>query len=106
MRLSYKLKKVLTGDAYTSARRHVKRAFLGRAPLRFDAAHITRTVDPEKFRQIYQRHAVEDPGDAWPKYLDLKLWMEINLQRVRDLGLDLGRSKRVLDIGCGTEYFL
>jgi len=106
MRLSYKLKKVMTGDAYASARRHVKQALLGRAPLGFDAARITKTIDQEKFRKIYQRHAVADPGDAWPKYLDLQPWMEINLQRVRNLGLDLGGRKRVLDIGSGTGYFL
>lgn len=106
MRLSYKLKKMLTGDAYASARRHLKQALLGRAPLGLDAARITRTIDAEKFREIYQRHAMKDPGDAWPKYLDIKVWMEINLQRVRNLGLDLGGRKRVLDIGCGTGYFL
>ena len=106
MRFSHKLRKVLSGDAYASARRHVKQWLIGRAPLRFDAARITKTVDPEKFRQVYERHAVEDPGDAWPKYLDLETWMEINLRRVRDLGLDLGGRKRVLDIGCGTGYFL
>lgn len=96
----------MTGDAYASARRHVKQALLGRAPLGFDAARITKTIDQEKFRKVYQRHAVADPGDAWPKYLDLQPWMEINLQRVRNLGLDLGGRKRVLDIGSGTGYFL
>jgi len=106
MRLIHKLSKVLTGDAQTSARRHMKRWMLGRAPLHFDAARVTRSIDADKFRKIYERHGVADPGDAWPKYLDLQRWMEINLQRVRDLELDLRGRKRVLDIGCGTGYFL
>jgi protein-L-isoaspartate O-methyltransferase len=106
MRLSYKLRKVLSGDAYVSARRHVKQWLIGRAPLGFDAARITATIDREKFQQVYDRYAMHDPGDEWPKYLEIERWMEINLKRVRDLGLDLGGRKRVLDIGCGTGYFL
>jgi SAM-dependent methyltransferase len=106
MQLSYKLRKVLSGDAYASARRHVKQWVIGRAPLGFDAARITQTIDREKFQQIYDRYAMRDPGDEWPKYLEIERWMEINLKRVRDLGLDLGGRKRVLDIGSGTGYFL
>ena len=106
MRFTYKLRKILSGDAYASARRHVKQWVIGRAPLRFDAAKITQTIDREKFQQIYDRYAMHDPGDEWPKYLEIQRWMEINLKRVRDLGLDLGGRKRVLDIGCGTGYFL
>jgi SAM-dependent methyltransferase len=106
MRFSYKLQKVLRGDAYASARRHVKQWVIGRAPLRFDAARLTQTIDYEKFKEIYDRYAMDDPGDEWPKYLEIERWMEINLKRVRDLGLDLGGRKRVLDIGCGTGYFL
>ena len=106
MQLSHKLRKVLSGDAYASARRHVKQWVIGRAPLHFDAARITQTIDREKFQQIYDRYAMHDPGDEWPKYLEIERWMEINLKRVRDLGLDLGGRKRVLDIGSGTGYFL
>ena len=106
MRFSYKIRKVLSGDAYASARRHVKQWVIGRAPLRFDAAKITKTIDRQKFQQIYDRYAMHDPGDEWPKYLEIERWMEINLKRVRDLGLDLGGRKRVLDIGSGTGYFL
>jgi len=106
MRLSYKLQKVLSGDAFNSARRHVRQWVIGRAPLRFDAAKITATIDRARFQEIYDRYAMENPGDEWPKYLEIERWMEINLKRVRDLGLDLGGRKRVLDIGSGTGYFL
>ena len=75
MQLSYKLKKVLSGDAYTSARRHMKQWLIGRAPLRFDVAKITATIDRQKFQEIKDRHAMDDPGDAWPKYLDIQTWM-------------------------------
>src|ERR1041384_7071991 len=103
MQLSYKIKKSLSGDADASARRHVKQWVIGRAPLRFDAAKITATIDREKFQEIYDRYAMENPGDEWPKYLEIQPWMEINLKRVRELGLDLGGRKRGLDIGRGRE---
>jgi len=89
-----------------SARRHVRQWLIGRAPLRFDAAKITATIDREKFQQIYDRHGMENPGDEWPKYLRHPNLDGNHLRRVRDLGLDLGGRKSVLDIGCGTGYFL
>ena len=35
-------------------------------------------------REIYDRYAMHDPGDEWPKYLEIQRWMEINLKRVRE----------------------
>lgn len=105
MDFSHKLQKLITGDAFKSAVRHTRDAYPRRS-LEIDAARITKTVRGEQFEEIRNRFAVPDPGDAWPKYLDIDRWMATNLQRVRDLGLDLGGHKRVLDIGCGTGYFL
>jgi 2-polyprenyl-3-methyl-5-hydroxy-6-metoxy-1,4-benzoquinol methylase len=63
-------------------------------------------MDRNQLKQIQRRYTVEAPGDAWPKYLDVSRWMTVNLQRVRDLELDFGFRKRILDIGCGAGYFL
>ncbi len=58
------------------------------------------------FEQIRKRYWIDNPGDDPPKYLELERWIDINIHRVRDLELDLSRPKRVLDLGCGTGYFL
>ncbi len=105
MDFSRKIQKLITGDAFKSAVRHTRDAYPRRS-LETDAARITQTVRTDQFQEIRERFAVPDPGDAWPKYLDIERWMATNLQRVRDLGLDLGGHKRVLDLGCGTGYFL
>ena len=40
------------------------------------------------------------------KYLEYGRFIDLNVARVVDLNLDRGRSKRVLDLGCGGGYFL
>lgn len=64
------------------------------------------TIDPEGFEQIRQRYAVKGPTVDWPKFLDLKRWIGINIRRIREIEIDLVLSKRILDLGCGTGYFL
>ncbi|MEO8044195.1 MAG: class I SAM-dependent methyltransferase [Spartobacteria bacterium] len=67
---------------------------------------LIKAIDPEQFEMIRRRHAIEDPGIAWPKYLNLQKWMSINLRRIRALKLDCGFRKRILDLGCGAGLFL
>src|SRR6478609_5173687 len=61
---------------------------------------------PAGFAEIQARWAGTDLPASRVKYLDLDVWIPINLDRVARLGLDAGPPRRVLDIGCGAGYFL
>ncbi|MGI9115307.1 MAG: class I SAM-dependent methyltransferase [Chthoniobacterales bacterium] len=108
MRLSRKFGKIVNGEALDSVARHT-RAFLRnrRFPARVTASGVIRSIDPERFEQIRRKYAdPAAPADAPPKYLDLRTWMRINVQRVRELELDYAPPSSILDIGCGAGYFL
>src|SRR5438552_18958213 len=100
MRFSHKLAKVISGEAFDSAKRHT-RAFLRnrRFPARITTPAIIASIDATAFGEIRRKYAVEDPGDAPPKYLDLETLMQLNLQRVRALELDYAPPTHILDIG-------
>ena len=105
VRLRHKIRKLVDGQSLASARKHTLRLLrTNRFPL--DTKRVIETIDPAGFEQIRKRYAVANPGADWPKYLDLKRWIEINIRRIRELELDLSRPKRILDLGCGAGYFL
>ncbi len=107
MRLSHKVGKLRSGQAFESAQRHLRRKLLDwRRGIRLDPDGLIKAIDAERFEEIRRRYVTEKPGSAWLKYLDLETWMAINLRRVRDLELDRGSPKRILDLGCGAGYFL
>jgi SAM-dependent methyltransferase len=107
VRFSHKIAKHFSGAAFKSAGHRLRRSLLKkRMPEEFDAEAIIRTIDRQKFEKIEARYRVANPGDTPAKYLNLPTWLNANLQRIRDLELDLGRRRRVLDIGSGSGYFL
>ena len=107
MRFAHKLSKLTDGQAWQSVQRHLGLALLARRPIfRLDPKRFADSINSEQFEQIRQRYAVPSPGIGWQKYLDLSTWIPVNLRRIRDLRLDFGFHKRILDIGCGTGYFL
>jgi SAM-dependent methyltransferase len=101
----HKLRKLVDGRSIASARKHTLR-LLRTNRFSLDTKRVIETIDPSGFEHIRQRYAVANPGADWPKYLDLDRWIEINIRRIRELELDLSRSKRILDLGCGAGYFL
>jgi SAM-dependent methyltransferase len=107
MRFSEKMAKIASGRAFRSAGQHLRHWLLDwRLPVKLEPEAIIATMDREKFQAMYDRWGVDDPAcEDWPKYLDLPRWIDINIRRIRDTGLDLASRKRVLDIGCGAGYF-
>jgi SAM-dependent methyltransferase len=107
MHFSYKLAKLTKPASIRSAKRHLGRLLLTRRSVfGIDADQVIASMDRENFQAIYHRYAVDNPGFTWRKFLDLEKWMEINVRRVRDLELDYGRRREILDIGSGAGYFL
>jgi len=107
MHWTYKIRKLADPRTVRSAKQHLGRVVLTRRLIfRIDVDRIIASIDRAGFAAIHDRHAIENPGSTWPKYLDLKKWMDVNRVRVRRLELDYGRRKQILDIGSGAGYFL
>ena len=80
MRFDHKIKKLVSGQGLSSARKHTLRFFrMNRFPL--ETKRVIETIDPVGFEQIRQRYAVENPGEHWPKYLDLDRWIDCQIGR-------------------------
>ncbi len=67
---------------------------------------IIATIDAERFEAIRARYGNPETPDRREKYLDLRRWIDVCLERVQRIGLDTGERRRILDLGCGAGYFL
>ena len=102
MGIAHTTKKILSGDAIGSTVAAIKRLRYPLAPRPF-----IDNIDKKELERIKEKYFNPKDKVTSRKYLDLDEWMPTNTKRIRDVMLrPAPPKKRVLDIGCGTGYFL
>ncbi len=104
MNLQRKLQKLFALDGLLSAWEHSRR---WSHPV--DTKPMLAALDPAKLALLRQRYS--DPGHPIEvgnsaKWVNAKYWLTVNVERAQDLRLDQRAPVRVLDLGCGSGYFL
>ena len=101
MKLSRKLQKIASGEAWASG---VDRYYRWKHPLTVQS--LLENVDRAKLNQICEKYHVPGEIKAWPKYTNYDHWLGRAVDHVRELRLDRDPKLSILDIGSGAGYFL
>ncbi len=102
MTLAENLRKIFSADGWHSVMAGARRLTY---PLGW--RQFVKQVDPEGFAAMRAKYHV--PGECLlpAKYLNIDEWMRTSVKRIRDLRVRKAPPRlRVLDLGCGTGYFL
>ncbi|MDB6147426.1 MAG: uncharacterized protein JWO45_1090 [Spartobacteria bacterium] len=70
------------------------------------ANRILATVDQEALKQLRQRYPHRPGSPKINRFEDANYWVGVNLKRAQDLWLDRSPPLRILDLGCGSGFFL
>ena len=101
MRLSRKIEKLTTGEAWSSAVDAYYR--LSRS---LTVPQLLKGLDQSEFERLRVKYGVEGETKAWQKYVDEKRWLRLAIEQAQELHLDRRRPSRILDLGSGAGYFL
>lgn len=101
MKLSHKIKKLLSREVLESLCEHAAR---WTHPV--NSTRILATIDRAEFSTLRQRYPYKDNSPRINRFEDADYWIGINVERAQDLWLDRAAPLRILDLGCGAGYFL
>ena len=102
MQLAYKINKLFSGQAMKSAGEAFHRTL---HPIAVDA--VMKEIDTDGLQRITAKYAVPGELTHWPKYVDARRWLRLNVRRAQDLRLNIRRFPlQILDLGSGGGYFL
>jgi SAM-dependent methyltransferase len=101
VRVSHTVGKLFSVDAVQSLSEHLTR---WTHPV--SAARILATVDQPALDRLREKYPRKPGSPQINRFEDARYWVRINLKRVQDLWLDRSEPMRILDLGCGSGFFL
>lgn len=101
MKLSRKLRKLLSGDSAGSIFEHITRSL---HPV--SVRGVMATLDSDAVANLERRYPRTSTSPKINRFADVAYWIGINVERAQDLWLDRSPALRILDLGCGAGYFL
>jgi SAM-dependent methyltransferase len=101
VRATRKLAKLFSADAVHSLSEHATRWM---HPV--SAKKIRATVDQAALDRLREKYPRSPGSPKINQFEDADYWIRINLKRVQDLWLDRSSPMRILDLGCGSGFFL
>jgi len=101
VRVSHKLKKLFSIDALNSLSEHMAR---WSHPV--STRPILDTIDQQALDALREKYPRRAESPKINRFEDARYWVRINLKRAQDLWLDRSKPMRILDLGCGSGFFL
>jgi SAM-dependent methyltransferase len=71
-----------------------------------NARAILATIDQKALDELREKYPRQPDSPKINRFEDANYWVRINLKRVQDLWLDRSEPIRILDLGCGSGFFL